>query len=99
MQWTHEPIDPIPLIGTNSGDLKAALLSPKKILKHSAKKGAVTPVTNKVILLGTALLRPPLIKARSKHVVQRLKPKVLMKNLHPLKRKEVSKLLSEGEGP
>jgi hypothetical protein len=91
-QWTHTPIDPAPLIETNSGDLKAAPPPPKKILKYNTKKGAVTPVTSKAILLGIALLRPSLIKARSKHTVPQPKSIVLTKNLRLSRQKVASEL-------
>ena len=38
-------INPIP--NSRTKDLKDTQALPKKILKHSAKKGAVSPVTNK----------------------------------------------------
>ena len=45
-------IELIPILGTK--DLKAALAPPKKIQSNSVKKGAVSPVTNKVTWPGIA---------------------------------------------
>jgi hypothetical protein len=81
-------------------DLKAALSQRNltRILKHNAKKGVVSPATNKVTWLGTALLGPDLlIRAKLRHDPPKLKPVRL--KLISKKRRTVSRPSSEREGP
>ena len=75
MQWILALIDPVPILGTRA--LKDAQALPKKILKHSAEKGAVSPATDKATLAEIARTNPPKhrIKARLRHA--QLKPNPL----------------------
>src|SRR6202012_3773376 len=72
MRWIHAPTEPVPILKTK--DLKAAPAPPKKIQINSDKKGAVSPVTNKVTWPKIALISPGRIKARSRHALPRPKP-------------------------
>src|ERR1700687_2480242 len=73
-QWIHAPIDPVPTIGiTKPRDLKAAPAPQKKTLKHSAEKGAVSPVTDKATCPRIAQTRLPQnkIKARLRNALRK----------------------------
>ena len=59
-------------------DIKAAPAPPKKIQTNSAKRDAVSPVTNKVTWPEIALISPGRIKARSRHALPRLKQGIVM---------------------
>src|SRR6202012_5080371 len=69
MRWILVLIDPVPILGTKV--LKDAQALPKKILKHSAEKGTVSPVTNKATLAEIARTKPPKhrIRARLRHAL------------------------------
>ena len=99
MQWILELIDPIPILGTRV--LKDAQALPKKILKHSAEKGAVSPAINKATYPETARTKPPKlrIRARLRHALLKPNPLTVKTklNLRPLRKK--LELSSDWEGP
>ena len=64
MRWILALIDPVPILGTRV--LKDAQALPKKILKHSAEKGAVSPATNKAIYPEIARTDPTKLRIRAR---------------------------------
>ena len=98
MQWILAPIDPVPILGTRV--LKDAQALPKKILKHSAEKGAVSPVTDRATYPEIARTKPPKtrIRERLRHALPKPNPRTVKTKLH-LRMRIKLKLSSDWQDP